>query len=108
MDECVDSEANECDSQALCTNTEGSYVCRCLKGFEGDGRNCTGIDVHNIHFLSRALQLVSIPFLKIVLRLHERRLIGQARRTGHSTQSERRRRKVRSGEEKQHFFPPLV
>lgn len=67
MDECGDSEANECDSQALCTNTEGSYVCRCLKGFEGDGRNCTGIDVHNIHFLSRALQLVSIPFLKLFL-----------------------------------------
>ena len=49
----MDSEANECDSQALCTNTEGSYVCRCLKGFEGDGRNCTGIDVHYIHFLSQ-------------------------------------------------------
>ena len=81
----MDSEANECDSQALCTNTEGSYVCRCLKGFEGDGRNCTGIDVHTIHFLSRALQLVSIPFLKIVLSLHERRFIGQARRMGHST-----------------------
>ena len=105
VDECVESEANECDSQALCTNTEGSYVCRCLKGFEGDGRNCTGIDVHNIHFLSRALQLVSIPFLKIVLSLHERRFIGQARRMGHSTRSEKRRRKVRSGEEKQYFFP---
>ena len=103
----MDSEANECDSQALCTNTEGSYVCRCLKGFEGDGRNCTGIDVHNIHFLSRALQLVSIPFLKIVLSLHERRFIGQARRMGHSTRSERRRRKVRSGEEKQYFSLPL-
>ena len=79
----------------------------CLKGFEGDGRNCTGIDVHNIHFLSRALQLVSIPFLKIVLSLHERRFIGQARRMGHSTRSERRRRKVRAGEEKQYFSLPL-
>ena len=26
----------------MCTNTEGSYVCRCIKNFEGDGRNCTG------------------------------------------------------------------
>ena len=75
----MDSEANECDSQALCTNTEGSYVCRCLKGFEGDGRNCTGIDVHNIHFLSRALQRVSIPFLKIVLSLHEWSIPREAR-----------------------------
>lgn len=42
IDECATSELNECDSKALCTNTEGSYVCRCMKGFEGDGRNCTG------------------------------------------------------------------
>lgn len=35
---------NECDLNALCTNTEGSYVCGCGKGFEGDGRNCTGIN----------------------------------------------------------------
>ena len=41
-DECESSETNECDANALCTNTEGSYVCRCLKGYEGDGRNCTG------------------------------------------------------------------
>lgn len=42
LDECASPESNECDSNALCTNTEGSYVCRCIKGFEGDGRNCTG------------------------------------------------------------------
>ena len=41
-DECASEEVNECDPKALCTNTEGSYVCRCLKGYEGDGRNCTG------------------------------------------------------------------
>ena len=40
--ECASSETNECDPNALCTNTEGSYVCRCLSGFQGDGRNCTG------------------------------------------------------------------
>ena len=91
----MDSEANECDSQALCTNTEGSYVCRCLKGFEGDGRNCTGMDVHIIHFLSQALQRVSIPFLRIVLTLHDRRFIKQARRMEHSSRSERRARRAR-------------
>ena len=42
VDECVTPETNECDSKALCTNTDGSYVCRCLKGFEGDGKICTG------------------------------------------------------------------
>ena len=42
IDECVSLETNECDSNALCTNIDGSYVCRCLKSFEGDGRTCTG------------------------------------------------------------------
>ena len=42
VDECASPEANECDLNAICTNTEGSYVCRCRKGFTGDGENCTG------------------------------------------------------------------
>ena len=42
VDECERSDANGCDSNALCTNTEGSYVCRCLRGFSGDGRSCLG------------------------------------------------------------------
>ena len=33
---------NDCHSSALCTNTEGSYVCRCLRGYAGDGKACTG------------------------------------------------------------------
>ena len=31
-----------CDSNALCTNTEGSYVCACKVGYTGDGKTCTG------------------------------------------------------------------
>ena len=42
VDECARSDANECASNALCTNTEGSFVCRCLRGFSGDGRSCVG------------------------------------------------------------------
>ena len=42
MDECASPASNECDPNALCTNTEGSYVCRCLSGYIGDGANCTG------------------------------------------------------------------
>ena len=41
MDECEDE--NECDPNALCTNTEGSYICRCIRGYEGDGKSCKGI-----------------------------------------------------------------
>lgn len=42
-DECA--EANDCHADSLCTNTEGSYVCRCLRGYTGDGRICTGTSV---------------------------------------------------------------
>ena len=42
VNECVKPETNECDSNAVCNNTEGSYTCRCLIGYQGDGKNCTG------------------------------------------------------------------
>lgn len=41
-DECESPESNNCDVNALCTNTEGSYVCRCKRGYEGDGLYCNG------------------------------------------------------------------
>lgn len=42
IDECEDGETNDCHPNALCTNTDGSYVCRCLRGYQGDGKTCTG------------------------------------------------------------------
>ena len=42
INECASSEANDCDPNALCTNTEGSHVCRCRNGYQGDGKNCAG------------------------------------------------------------------
>ena len=45
VDECS-SDTNECDPNALCTNVEGSYVCRCKKGFTGNGSTCTGMYIH--------------------------------------------------------------
>ena len=37
---------SECDMNANCTNTEGSYECGCNEGYEGDGYigNCTNVD----------------------------------------------------------------
>ena len=43
-------EEDVCDSNARCFNTEGSHVCRCRRGFTGDGKTCTGINIfYNEH-----------------------------------------------------------
>ena len=42
IDECSNNTFNNCDLQANCTNTEGSYNCTCFKGYAGNGTNCTG------------------------------------------------------------------
>ena len=34
---------HNCDSNANCTDTEGSFDCQCLQGFQGDGVTCRGI-----------------------------------------------------------------
>ena len=41
VDECSTGEA-DCHTNALCSNTVGLYVCRCIRGYEGDGKFCTG------------------------------------------------------------------
>lgn len=42
VDECSDSNLNACDKNAACTNTVGSYTCRCNVGYFGAGSFCTG------------------------------------------------------------------
>ena len=45
---CVFSDIDECKGNhschvnATCTNTNGSYVCECRPGFNGNGQKCTG------------------------------------------------------------------
>ena len=41
IDECSNS-TDSCDSNANCTNTEGSFTCQCNDGYEGDGTVCAG------------------------------------------------------------------
>ena len=42
--ECTLAADNDCVDDADCTNTEGSYTCKCKDGFEGDDAKvlCTG------------------------------------------------------------------
>ena len=43
IDECSDKSTHSCDSNANCTNTDGSYQCKCHQGFAGNGHTCSGI-----------------------------------------------------------------
>ena len=39
IDEC-ENGTHECDLNAECNNTDGSYDCECFIGFNGDGFSC--------------------------------------------------------------------
>ena len=41
IDECK-LNTHECDRNASCNNTEGSYQCTCDSGYQGTGRICAG------------------------------------------------------------------
>ena len=40
VNECTSSE-NNCDRNANCVNTAGSFTCTCKRGFVGNGVTCT-------------------------------------------------------------------
>ena len=40
IDECTTGEA-DCDQNAKCADTIGSYSCKCNYGYSGDGKICT-------------------------------------------------------------------
>jgi len=43
VNECT-GNMNNCDENATCTNTPGSFSCACNEGFSGNGVTCTDID----------------------------------------------------------------
>ena len=63
INECASPEANDCDPNALCTNTEGSNVCRCRSGYQGDGKNCAG----ELTFAKRFLFCLDSVFVWLLL-----------------------------------------
>ena len=42
VNECTDSGLNNCNVNATCNNTIGSYTCTCNTDFTGNGFNCSG------------------------------------------------------------------
>nr|XP_058945608.1 uromodulin-like [Pocillopora verrucosa] len=53
MDECK-SDISDCDVNANCTNTEGSYKCKCKAGYTGDGHSCSADPCYHYQSLSDA------------------------------------------------------
>ena len=43
VDECQ-ADTDNCDPNAQCTNTVGSFTCACNTGFTGDGITCEGMN----------------------------------------------------------------
>ena len=41
IDECA-NDADDCDTNAACTNTPGDFTCTCNQGYTGDGVICMG------------------------------------------------------------------
>ena len=50
IDECKINKGG-CDSNAVCANTQGSYLCKCKNGYTGDGKTCAGMLTLCISFL---------------------------------------------------------
>ena len=42
VNECLNSSLNDCDVNASCMDTFGSYMCSCNDGYFGNGFNCSG------------------------------------------------------------------
>ncbi|MEZ4294970.1 MAG: EGF domain-containing protein [Polyangiaceae bacterium] len=44
IDECADGALNDCNPNATCTNTPGSFLCECNQGYAGDGITCDDVN----------------------------------------------------------------
>jgi len=42
VDECA-TMIDNCDENAVCSNTDGSFICTCNEGYQGDGTSCSVI-----------------------------------------------------------------
>ena len=42
VNECLNSSLSDCDVNASCMDTFGSYMCSCNDGYFGNGFNCSG------------------------------------------------------------------
>ena len=59
VDECAIGSHN-CHINAQCSNTDGSFTCKCNDGLSGNGMTCTG----NLHLDCSSLSINNYTLLK--------------------------------------------
>lgn len=57
IDECTDSNLNNCSLNANCSDNIGSYDCTCSAGYVGDGYFCDGKSVNKLGRISFCIML---------------------------------------------------
>ena len=62
MDECSQNTDN-CDTNAICSNTPGSFVCQCEEGFSGDGISCSSKAIHFKWFIDHFRKFFTQVFI---------------------------------------------
>ena len=55
IEECA-THSDNCHADANCTNTKGSFYCKCLYGYYGNGVTCNGMFI--LHVISMCNQVV--------------------------------------------------
>ena len=73
IDECS-SEKYPCDSNANCTNNDGSFSCSCQRGYTGNGLSCEGkgiivgqyesLDIANCKYFISRMQCGVMQYIK--------------------------------------------
>ena len=82
IDECADATTNNCDSNAMCTNTPGSFTCTCNQGYTGNGTTCEGTDSNSVSCKSYTLlyqilmSVLMLPLTIVTIKLHVPTLLG--------------------------------
>ena len=59
VNECLGD--NDCHTFADCTNTNGSYTCKCKQGYQGNGRECTKGKKPNVWSALTTVQVTVCP-----------------------------------------------
>ena len=70
INECT-TNVHNCDANAFCSNSEGSYNCTCSPGYTGNGTSCSGIYII-VYYLKKKVTNSVMPVWIFMLEIFER------------------------------------